>query len=113
MYPPLSNGSFDEEENGEEDDPKFEGAKRRRLTSAQMWALKGGCTGEEALGLMKATHDERTVAEVEKARRRSDRDTAAAKLDEEAKRAALPIDVTTVLRQYRRTVLWLTTSSTC
>ena len=40
---------------------------------------------------MKAKHDERTAAEAEKARRRSDRDAAAAKVDEEAKRAALPI----------------------
>ena len=53
--------------------------------------MKGGCTGEEALQLMKAKHDERKAAEAEKARRRSDRDAAAAKVDEEAKRAALPI----------------------
>ena len=84
-------GSSDEEESGEDEDPDYGGAKRRRLTSAQIWALKGGCTGEEALQLMKAKHDERTAAEAEKARRRSDRDAAAAKVDEEAKRAALPI----------------------
>ena len=40
---------------------------------------------------MKAKHDERVATEAEKARRRSDRDAAAAKVDEEAKRAALPI----------------------
>ena len=51
----------------------------------------GGCTGEEALQLIKAKHDERVAAEAEKARRRSDRDAPAAKVDEEAKRAALPI----------------------
>jgi len=87
----MLNGSSDEEESGEEDDPEFGGAKRRRLTSAQMWALKGGCTGEEALGLMKAKHDESKAREAERQKRRSDRDAEEAKRDEEAKRAALPI----------------------
>ena len=32
-----------------------------------MWALKGGCTGPEAMTIMKEKHDMRSAAETEKA----------------------------------------------
>ena len=56
-----------------------------------MWALKGGCTGPEAMTIMKEKHDMRSAAETEKAVRATARQAKKDKVDEQLRRAALPL----------------------
>ena len=67
------------------------GARKRRITSAQIWALKGGCTGAEAMKMMREKHLERSKDAKDKEERAVVRQAEKDKVDDESKRIALPI----------------------
>ena len=87
----ILHSDSEEEESGEDDDPEFGGPRKRRLTSAQIWAMEGGCTGPEAMRMVREKYDARRIEEEAREAKRVERAAAAAKVDDEAKRAALPI----------------------
>ena len=65
----LLTGSFygqDESGTATFDDDGNPRAKTIHLTSAQLWALGGGCTEEEAMAVVKADHDRRAEKQQEK-----------------------------------------------
>jgi len=78
----LVSPTSDEEESGD-DDEDFGGARKRRLTSANLWALEGGCTSVEAMKLVRQNHEASIAKAIEKASRANKRINAKVMRDNE------------------------------